>query len=67
LIQAIRRREPPGARRLPAVALTADAGSDDRERARRAGFDVHLGKPVDPQQLVAALVALLSRGDVRVG
>jgi signal transduction histidine kinase/ActR/RegA family two-component response regulator len=63
LIHAVRRRERAGARRMAAVALTADAGADDRERARRAGFDLHVGKPVDPQQLVAALVSLLPRAD----
>jgi CheY-like chemotaxis protein len=63
LIQAVRRREQRGGRHLPAVALTADAGPDDRERARRAGFDLHVGKPVDPQQLVAALASLLPRAD----
>jgi signal transduction histidine kinase/ActR/RegA family two-component response regulator len=61
LIQAVRGRERRGARRVSAVALTADAGADDRERARRAGFDLHLGKPVDPQQLVNALLSLLPR------
>ena len=61
LIHAVRRRERDGGRRMAAVALTADAGPDDRERARRAGFDLHVGKPVDPQQLVAALVSLLPR------
>jgi CheY-like chemotaxis protein len=65
LIQAVRRREHVGGRHIAAVALTADAGPDDRERARRAGFDVHVGKPVDPQQLVAALVPLLPRADAR--
>jgi signal transduction histidine kinase/ActR/RegA family two-component response regulator len=63
LIHAIRRRERDGGRRMAAVALTADAGADDRERARRAGFDLHIAKPVDPQQLVAALVSLLPRAD----
>jgi PAS domain S-box-containing protein len=38
-----------------AVALTGYAADDDRERARRAGFDAHLTKPVD----LAALVKLL--------
>jgi signal transduction histidine kinase/ActR/RegA family two-component response regulator len=63
LIHAVRRRERDGARRVAAVALTADAGPDNRERARRAGFDLHVAKPVDPQQLVAALVSLLPRAD----
>jgi CheY-like chemotaxis protein len=64
LIQAVRARERAGGRRVAAVALTADAGPDDRERARAAGFDLHVAKPVDPQQLVVALVSLLSRVDV---
>ena len=59
LIHAVRRRERDSGRRMAAVALTADAGADDRERARRAGFDLHVAKPVDPQQLVVALVSLL--------
>jgi signal transduction histidine kinase/ActR/RegA family two-component response regulator len=63
LIHEIRQRERQGAPRVAAVALTADAGPEDRERARQAGFDLHVGKPVDPQQLVAALVALLPSAD----
>ncbi|HZI19519.1 MAG TPA: ATP-binding protein [Pyrinomonadaceae bacterium] len=35
----------------PAVAFTAYAGESDRERARAAGFRLHLPKPVDPAQL----------------
>jgi signal transduction histidine kinase/ActR/RegA family two-component response regulator len=61
LIQAVRRREDGHDRRLAAVALTADAGLENRERARQAGFDVHVAKPVDPHELVAALMALLPR------
>jgi signal transduction histidine kinase/ActR/RegA family two-component response regulator len=63
LIHEVRRRERHGARRVAAVALTADAGPDDRERARGAGFDLHIGKPVDPQQLVAALAGLRPRAE----
>jgi signal transduction histidine kinase/ActR/RegA family two-component response regulator len=61
LIEAVRAREAAGGRRLTAVALTADAGLEDRERARRAGFDVHIAKPVDPGELVTALAALRRR------
>jgi CheY-like chemotaxis protein len=42
--------------RAPAIALTAFARSEDRTRALRAGFLVHVSKPVDPSEL-AALVA----------
>jgi signal transduction histidine kinase/ActR/RegA family two-component response regulator len=39
----------------PAIAFTAYAGESDRERARAAGFQLHLPKPVDPSQLTAAV------------
>ena len=37
--------------RVTLVALTGYGGADDRGRARRAGFDVHLVKPVNPAEL----------------
>jgi CheY-like chemotaxis protein len=37
------------------VALTGYGQPEDRERARDAGFDAHLVKPVDPELLDAAL------------
>lgn len=44
----------------PAAALTAYASSEDRERALRAGYQLHLAKPVAPQALVAAVMQLAS-------
>jgi PAS domain S-box-containing protein len=46
----------------PAIALTAYAGAEWRARAMRAGFDVYLCKPVDPDQLVGVLADLAMRG-----
>jgi len=43
---------------VPALALTALAGDDDRRRAAEAGFQEHLAKPVDIDRLVAALAKL---------
>jgi PAS domain S-box-containing protein len=43
---------------LPAVALTAYARSEDRERALRAGFQVHVPKPVEPAELVTTVANL---------
>jgi CheY-like chemotaxis protein len=43
---------------LPAVALTAFARSEDRRRALLAGFQMHIAKPVDPAELVAAIASL---------
>jgi two-component system CheB/CheR fusion protein len=47
--------------RVPAIALTAFARPNDRERAFAAGFDEHLAKPVDIEALVAALLRLSRR------
>jgi len=43
---------------IPAIALTAYAHAEDRRRALRAGFDLHLGKPVEPDELVASVATL---------
>jgi CheY-like chemotaxis protein len=43
---------------VPAAALTAYARSDDRAKALRVGFQIHLAKPVDPAELVAAIASL---------
>ncbi len=48
--------------RTPAVAVTAYAARSDRQRALEAGFDRHVSKPVDVDQLVDLLLdARLSR------
>jgi CheY-like chemotaxis protein len=43
---------------VPALALTAFASAEDQRRAFTAGFQAHLAKPVDFDQLLAALVGL---------
>jgi CheY-like chemotaxis protein len=45
-------------RTIPAAALTAYARSEDRVRTLRAGFQVHLAKPIDPEELVTAIADL---------
>jgi PAS domain S-box-containing protein len=46
---------------LPAVALTAYAGANDREQLLRAGFHLHIPKPVEPGELVTAVASLAKR------
>jgi len=45
--------------RTPAVALTAFARADDRQRALNAGYQLHIGKPVDQDELIAAVASAL--------
>jgi CheY-like chemotaxis protein len=52
----------PGGRRVPVVALTALARSEDRTRALRAGFQMHIAKPVDFTELAAVVQNLTSLG-----
>jgi CheY-like chemotaxis protein len=60
-IRKVRAVEAKKGGRIPALALTAYAGPEDRERALAAGFDTHVAKPAAPAELVAK-VALLAGG-----
>jgi len=44
---------------IPAIALTAYARDEDHQRALRSGFQQHLSKPLDPEQLIQAIIALV--------
>jgi CheY-like chemotaxis protein len=46
---------------IPAVALTAYGRSEDRMRALRAGFQMHVAKPVDPAELAIVIMSLIGR------
>ncbi len=46
---------------VPAIALTALARAEDRERALASGFQTHLAKPVEPAELVATVANLAGR------
>jgi PAS domain S-box-containing protein len=43
-----------------AIALTAYARAEDRQRALLAGYQMHLSKPVDPRELIAGIASLLN-------
>ncbi|MGH8148959.1 MAG: hybrid sensor histidine kinase/response regulator [Steroidobacteraceae bacterium] len=57
---ARRLRERPWARSTRLYALTGCGQEEDRERARRAGFDRHLVKPADPDTLSQLLSQTLA-------
>jgi CheY-like chemotaxis protein len=61
LLVWIRSLEVGHARALPALAVTAYAQPSDRMRARAAGFDDHLAKPFDPNDLVRYVHKLVRR------
>jgi PAS domain S-box-containing protein len=61
-IRRVRARErESGARHTPAIALTAYAREEDRRRAFRAGFQMHLAKPVEPDELTAVVASFSGR------
>jgi signal transduction histidine kinase len=57
LIRQVRALPEDAGGKVPAVALTAFARADDRQRALVAGYQMHIGKPVDEEELIAALVS----------
>jgi CheY-like chemotaxis protein len=61
LLKRVRALGPRRGGKVPAIALTAFARSEDRTRALRAGFLVHVSKPVDPSELVATVASVVGR------
>ena len=45
---------------LPAIACYAYARAEDRDRARKAGFNAHVEKPVDLDQLVTTILKVVN-------
>jgi CheY-like chemotaxis protein len=62
LIALVRALRDPALAATPMVALTAYAPSPEETRARGAGFDAYLTKPVEPAELVTAVARALARG-----
>jgi PAS domain S-box-containing protein len=60
-IERIRSSSNENVRDIPAAALTAFARSEDRTKALRSGFEMHMAKPVDPGELVATVATLVKR------
>lgn len=58
--RAIRALPRPDAATVPVIAMTADAFSEDIERARDAGMDAHVAKPIELRELVRTLARCLA-------
>jgi CheY-like chemotaxis protein len=62
LIRKIRAMQGSTSRNIPAIALTAYARAEDRQRALLAGYQMHVAKPVEPRELIAGIASLLNLG-----
>lgn len=58
--RAIRGLDRPDAATVPIVAMTADAFAEDREKAREAGMNAHVAKPIDVREVLRVLARLTS-------
>jgi CheY-like chemotaxis protein len=47
-------------RKLPAIALSAMAGPDDRARALESGYQMHVPKPIDVETLLSTASELIA-------
>jgi signal transduction histidine kinase len=61
LIRKVRALTTDACARVPAVALTAFARSEDRQRALLAGYQLHVAKPVEPSELLTVCASLVGR------
>lgn len=57
LIRQVRAIESERPNAIPAIALTAYATEEDSKQLLKAGFQLHLSKPVEPAALVAAVAS----------
>lgn len=61
MIRRLRALAPEQGGTIPAIALTGYASENDGMRARKAGFDLHIPKPVSPSDLVAIVAKLATK------
>ena len=61
LIRKVRNSSLERSRLTPAIALTAYAGDSNRQRALDAGYQKHISKPADPEELALTIASLAGR------
>ncbi len=61
LIEKVRQLPPERGGGIPAAALTAYAGAEDRIRTLSAGYQMHIAKPVEPAKLTTVVASLAGR------
>jgi CheY-like chemotaxis protein len=62
LIRRVRELPAESGGSVPAIALTAYARTEDRLQALRAGYQMHVPKPVELAELIAVAASLTRRG-----
>jgi signal transduction histidine kinase/ActR/RegA family two-component response regulator len=60
LLRWLRNQPPERSGLVPAIAMTAFARAEDRERSLSSGFHCHLSKPLEPLKVLAAIEELLA-------
>jgi CheY-like chemotaxis protein len=61
LIRQVRKLPPDRGGKIPAIALTAYTRTEDRLQSLRAGYDMHVPKPVELAELVAVAATVVRR------
>jgi CheY-like chemotaxis protein len=59
LVEKVRKLPAEHGGAIPAVALTGFAREEDNARALSAGFNKHVAKPIDPENLVSEIAKLI--------
>jgi PAS domain S-box-containing protein len=68
LMRQVRARSPEKGGEILAIALTAYAGETNKQQAHQAGFQKHIAKPIEPDQLIQIICELIKgSGQLGVG
>jgi CheY-like chemotaxis protein len=65
LVSSIRSHADERIRGVPAVAVTGYARPEERDRALAVGFSAHVAKPVELEELIKIVAALVAREHIR--
>ena len=61
--RAIRALEDERLKRIPIIAMTANAFKEDEEKAAEAGMQAHIAKPLDVEKMLTTIDAVLAAGE----